>query len=205
MCAVRGAKTTETWVWLLRRWTDEQTQHQSLSLNYRGALSHNSLPSWYLQHLQRDGEKDSFLLQPSGIQPGCLTWDTDPQVQGAAANVCAFLLVSDQARAVLFRPYSNNQWNPPKFVFSQESINWSQVMIQSKSDSYYFCQAPSPPLAPLRWSVGWQKSDGRVPWDQTSSGYREITTQWVCHQQASFRSLGASVHLQDQPSASRPK
>lgn len=50
---------------------------------------------------KEEDEKESFLLQPSGNTSGCLTWDSKPQVKGAAANFCAFLMVFDSAQAVL--------------------------------------------------------------------------------------------------------
>lgn len=50
----------------------------------------------------KEDEKGSFFLQPSGNTSGCLTLDTKPQVKGAAANFCAFLIVFDRAQAVLY-------------------------------------------------------------------------------------------------------
>lgn len=84
-CPWRGAKTTEIWVWLMFTWTDEQTLHLSLSLNYQGSFSHNSLLSWYLQ--QRENEKVPSLLQHSVNTTGCQTMDTHSQVKSAATNL----------------------------------------------------------------------------------------------------------------------
>lgn len=74
-------------------------------------------PAGIMQHLQRDNEKESFLLQPSGIKPGCRTWDTGSQVKGAAANFCVFLVVSDQAQAV------------PSQIVLQQSMKSSEVCL----------------------------------------------------------------------------
>lgn len=43
-------------------------------------------PVGILQHFQREDEKASLLLQPSGNTSGCLTGDTQSQVEVVAAD-----------------------------------------------------------------------------------------------------------------------
>lgn len=113
-CPLRGAKTTEIWVWPLLGWTDEQTQHFTASRwMIRLHFPTIPFPVGILQHFQREDEKASLLLQPSGNTSGCLTGDIQSQVEVVAADL--FLFVPPLQEKYLIR-----QTVIPKIFYGQK-------------------------------------------------------------------------------------